>query len=201
MEKFIIRKKLGSLHLGGENMKVVHIAAVCQNKSKVLESLKKNGHPVQRVYLVLWDKFAGEKEVEDLRKNLRAVAEVERIDVCDLEVDAMVDELLKIVNKELDNGNEVLLNSTESPEILHFVFYTTAHLSSCKLYTGIPTEDRQGIGEVLKVPVVPCKPLDDDKLKIIKILHREGDELESLDKLIHLFEMESNTKGLQRIGP
>lgn len=182
---------------GGKMVKFVHIVSICKNKDNILESLKESVFPVQKVYLVQFDNSDIELEVKDMEKILRSVFEVDIIDVCHLEIGDMVNELLRVINYELGCGNMVFLNSTDSPEILNFVFYVCAHIAGCKLYTGIPTKEREGI-EVLDISVEPCRSIDHDKLTIIKILHQEGDELDSLDKLIHLFEVERN-KGPDKI--
>lgn len=166
-------------------MKFVHIVSICQNKDDILESLKESIFPVQKVYLVLCDNDL-QDETKDIEKTLKLVFGVDIIDVCQLDIGDIVNELLKVINNEISSGNRVFLNSTGSPEILNFAFSVSAHLSGCKLYTGIPAEDKQGIDGVMNVPVESYKSTVDDRLKIIKILHQEGDELESLDRLIRL---------------
>ncbi|MFO7968338.1 MAG: DUF6293 family protein [Archaeoglobaceae archaeon] len=175
-------------------MKFVHVLPTCQNNDKILESIKKSVFPVQKVHLVICDDDLG--EFKDMETTLRSVFEVETIDVRLLDIDAMVNKILRAINTEIDCGNMVFLNTTDSPEILNFAFHVSAQISGCKLYTGVPTKDK-GV-EVLDIPVKPRRLVEDDKLKIIKILHQAGDELESLDKLIHLFEVE-NMKGLSEL--
>ncbi len=180
-------------------MKFVHMVPVCQNKENVFKSLKKSIFPVQKIYLVLWDNDL-QDEINGIEKTLKLVFRVDIIDVCQLDIGDMVNELLQVINHEICSGNMVFLNSTDSPEILNFAFSVSAQISRCKLYTGISTKNRQVIDEVIEIPVEPLRPLEEDKLKIIRILHQEGGELESLDKLIDLFLFElENMKEIDRI--
>ncbi|MFW6185911.1 MAG: DUF6293 family protein [Halobacteriota archaeon] len=171
-------------------MRSIHVATICPNKDVILDSLKKSGYPVQKVYLVSCDQKSQKNRFEDIENALRAVAETEIIDVSHMEVDNMVEELLKTVDEELENGNRVFLNSTDAPEVLHLALYTTARITGCKLYAGV-SKGGGRVDEVMEIPLIPYNSIERDKLRIIKIIHQEGDELESLDKLIHLFEVES----------
>ncbi len=173
-------------------MKSVHIATIGPDKYTIIDSLKKSGYPVQKVYLVSCDKISQKnpfEDIEDIENALRAVAETDIIDVSHMEVDDMVDELLKTVDKELEKGNKVFLNSTDASEVLHLALYTTARITKCKLYAGVSKGGR--VYEVMEIPLIPYNSIERDKLRIIKIIHNEGDELESMDKLIHLFEVKS----------
>lgn len=133
-------------------MTFVHMVSMCQNKDKILESLKKSASPVQKVYLILCDNESRE-EIKDVEKTLRLLLEVNVIDVRQLDIDDIINELLKAINNEIGYGNMVFLNSTDSPEILDFAFHVSAQISGCTLYTGIPTTDGQGIDELLNIPV------------------------------------------------
>lgn len=134
-------------------MTFVHMVSMCQNKDKILKSFKKCASPAQKVYLILYDNEPRDK-IKDVEKTLRLLLEVNIIDVRQLDIDGIINELLKVINKEISYGNMVFLNSTESPEILDYAFHVSAQISGCTLYTGVSTTDGQGIDEVLNIPVL-----------------------------------------------
>lgn len=175
--------------------KVVHIMPVGPEKEILLESIKKSGHPIQKVYLVLGkDKnLADEKEAykaaTEIEKTLNVLIEVEKIYVDKLNVYSAVLDMLKVIKKELSEGNDVLINATGSTKTMCIACYIASQLSGSRLYMVIPKLGEKGaIDRVVEIPIPPLKRVGEDKIVIIKTISGEGGEVESINKLIELLE-------------
>jgi len=177
--------------------KVVHIMPVGPEKDILLESIKKSGHPIQKVYLVLGkDKnLSGEKEAykaaTEIEKTLNVLIEVEKIYVDKLDIYSAVLEMLKVIKKEISEGNDVLINSTGSTKTMCIACYVASQLSGSKLYMVIPKfkgDKVVGIDRVVEILIPPLKRIGEDKIVIIKTIDEEGGEVESINKLIELLE-------------
>lgn len=177
--------------------KVVHIMPVGLKKERLLESIRQSGYPIQKVYLVLGKdkKLSGESETyniaNEIEKTLNVLVEVEKIFVNKLDVYAAALEMLKVVKKEHDEGNEVLINATDSPRTLCIACYISAQLSSNRLYIAMPLYENGnevGIADVVEIPIPPLKRISNDKLTVVKTVQEQGGEVESINKLIDLFE-------------
>lgn len=177
--------------------KVVHIMPVGPEKEILLESIKKSGHPIQKVYLVLGkDKnLAEEKEAykaaTEIEKTLNVLIEVEKIYVDKLDVYSAVLDMLKVIKQELSEGNDVLINSTGSTKTMCIACYIASQLSGSKLYMVIPKfkgDKEVEIDRVAEILIPPLKRVGEDKIVIIKTIDEEGGEVESINKLIELLE-------------
>ncbi|AEA46647.1 HFX_2341 family transcriptional regulator domain-containing protein [Archaeoglobus veneficus] len=177
--------------------KVVHIMPVGLNKERLLESIRRSGYPIQKVYLVLGnDKgLSGEEDVhkaaEEIEKTLNVLVEVEKIYVDKLDVYSAALDMLKVIKTELDEGNEILINASDAPRTLCIACYIAAQLSGSRLYIAMPKYEggkEVGIEKIVEIPIPPLKRISDDKIVIVKTIQEQGGEVESINKLIELLE-------------
>jgi DNA-binding transcriptional ArsR family regulator len=165
-------------------------------KERLLESIRKSGYPIQKVYLVLEKNKGPSREdiyraAEEIEKTLNVLVEVEKIYVDMLDVYAAALEMLGVIKKELTEGNEVLINASDSTRTLCIACYVAAQLSGSKLYMAMPRyEDGKevGIDRVVEIPIPSLKKISDDRLVIVKTIEEQGGEVESINKLIELLE-------------
>ncbi len=176
--------------------KVVHVIPVGVNKERLLESIRKSGYPIQKVYLVIgkeidYDPKSIEESANEIEKTLKVLVDVDKILVDKIDVYAVALEILKTIKSELDAGSEVLINTTDASRIMCLSSYVVAQLSGSKLYMAIPKfEDGKevGIERVEEILVPPLKRISDDKMLIIRTIQEQGGEVESINKLIELLE-------------
>lgn len=177
--------------------KVVHIIPIGVNVERLLDSIKESGYPIQKVYLVLGkDKeLSGEKEIyanaDEIEKTLKVLIEVERVYIDKLDVYSSALEILKVIKKELSEGNDVLINATDAPRTTVISCYIAAQLSESRLYIALPRYENGkevGIDRIVEIPIPPLKKISNDKVDIIKLIRDNGGEVESINKLIDLLE-------------
>ncbi len=169
-------------------MKVVHVLPVGTNKDVLLESTKLYGKPIQRAYLVLGKDESEEvqKNADEIEKTLSVLVEVKRIVVDKSDIYATALEILEVIKDEIKEGNEVLINASDTTRELCIACYIAAQLSGSKIYLAKTKNGRvEGIVNVL---IPPIKRISDDKLVIIKTIAEQGGEVESINKLIELLE-------------
>jgi DNA-binding transcriptional ArsR family regulator len=168
--------------------KTVHVMPVGLNRDILLESTKLSGKPIQKVYLVL-GKVDDEqiiKNAEEIEKTLSVLVEVNKIEVDKSDIYATALDILKVIKDELKEGNEVLINASDTTRELCIACYISAQLSGSKLYMAVTSNGK--VEGIIEVPVPPLKKISDDKLTIIKTLEEQGGEVESINKLIELLE-------------
>ncbi len=177
--------------------KVVHIMPVGVKRERLLDSIRISGYPIQKVYLVLGEDktLSGEQEIynnaEDIEKTLKVLIEVERIYIDRLNVYSAALEVLKAIKRELTEGNEVLINASDAPRATVISCYIAAQLSGSRIYIALPkfeNGEEVGIERVVEVPIPPLKKISNDKLVIVKLIQEQGDEVESINRLIELLE-------------
>ncbi len=168
--------------------KVVHVLPVGLNKDVLLESTKLSGKPIQKVYLVLGkdDREDVYKNAEEIEKTLSVLVEVNKILVNKTEIYATALDILRVIKEELKNGNEVLINASDTTRELCIACYIAAQLSGSKLYMAVTSDGK--IERVIDILIPPLKKISDDKLTIIKTIDEQGGEVESINKLIELLE-------------
>ena len=168
--------------------KTVHVMPVGLNRDILLESTKLSGKPIQKVYLVLGkvDDEQVIKNAEEIEKTLSVLVEVNKIEVDKSDIYATALDILKVIKDELKEGNEVLINASDTTRELCIACYISAQLSGSKLYMAVTSNGK--VEGIIEVPVPPLKKISDDKLTIIKTLEEQGGEVESINKLIELLE-------------
>lgn len=168
--------------------RTVHVLPVGLNKDVLLESTKVSGKPIQKVYLVLGKEDSEEvyKNAEEIEKTLSVLVEVNRVYVDKKDVYGTALEMLKIIKGEIKEGNEVLINASDTTREICIACFIAAQLSGSKLYIAVTSNGK--IESVIDVKIPPVKRISDDKLTIIKTIDEQGGEVESINKLIELLE-------------
>lgn len=168
--------------------RTVHVLPVGLNKDVLLESTKVSGRPIQKVYLILGKDDVEEvyKNAEEIEKTLSVLVEVNKIYVDKKDVYGTALEMLKIIKDELKDGNEVLINASDTTRELCIASFIAAQLSGSKLYMAVTSDGK--IEKVMDIKIPPVKKISDDKLTIIKTIDEQGGEVESINKLIELLE-------------
>ena len=90
-------------------------------------------------------------------------------------------EILGTIRGEVERGSQVLINISDSDRFMCLACFIAAQISGSKIYmltTG-------GVSELLTPPI---KMINEDKLQIIKVLDKEGGEVDSINRLIELVE-------------
>ncbi len=177
--------------------KVIHVIPIGFNKERVIESIKVCGYPIHKAYLVLSRDQPLEikrkilETAEEVEKTLKALIDIERIYINELDIYGSAIELLKVIKKEIKEGNDVLINASDAPRTVCIACYITAQISNSKMYIAIPKyEDGKevGIEKIVEIPIPPLKRIGEDKIMIIKTIEKSGGEVESINKLIELLE-------------
>ncbi len=168
--------------------RVVHVLPVGTNKDVLLESTKLCGKPIQKVYLILGKDDGKEiyENADEIEKTLSVLVEVKRVTVDKRDIYGTALEMLKVIKEELKDGNEVLINASDTTREMCISCYIAAQLSGSKLYLAITSNGK--IEKVVDVLIPPLKKISDDKLTIIKTIAEQGGEVESINKLIELLE-------------
>jgi len=122
--------------------RVVHVMPVGVNKERLLESIRKSGYPIQKVYLVLgkdidMDFEAVKTSAAEIEKTLKVLVEVDKINVDKMDVYTAALDMLKVIKVEMDEGSDVLINVTDASRTLCLASYVAAQLSGSKLYMAI----------------------------------------------------------------
>lgn len=172
--------------------KTVHIIPVGFTKPTLLESLK--NYKFNRVYLVLGEeKSRAEKHAAalagEIEKDVKGVAEVERVEVALDDIYSSASKIIEIVKKEAEEGNEVKINISGSMRTTAIACYLAASICNADVYIGLPKyadgEKVVGITKVVEVPLFPIREVEGERLEIIKILLGRK-EIASIDELISI---------------
>jgi translation elongation factor EF-1beta len=152
-------------------MQTVHFIPV-SSKDKVLKSLRESRHPVNKVFLIL----EHEAKAERIENALKALVEVEKIQVDSSKVYSSVLSIVNAISKELREGNKVVINLTDCSMNLAIACFIAAQLSESRLC--IPDE----------ILIPKLKKISKEKLSVLVRLEQEGGEIDSVAKLIDVLE-------------
>ncbi|MBE8539886.1 DUF6293 family protein [Geoglobus acetivorans] len=169
--------------------KAVHVIAVGRNKERIMESLKLSGYPIQKAYLIIPDGEGYMEVAEDLEKMLSVLVEIEKIRVSETDVYDSAIKILDQIKPEIAEGNNLLINATDSPRTLMISLYLVAQLTGGRLYVGMPKYEKDkeaGIEKIVEIPVPPLKRIGQDKITILKAIYENGKEVDSINTLIKL---------------
>lgn len=158
----------------------VHVISVESNTAEIVDSVKMSGHPIHKAYLI-FDSEESKKYVDEVKGTLSSLVEVEVLELKSDGVYEAVVDILRTVRKEVDAGNTVLFNITDSDKLTCLACFISAQISESKIYT------KKG-DSVIEIPTPPIKKVNEDKLEILRALEREGGSVDSINKLIELVE-------------
>ncbi len=161
-------------------MDVVHVITVDADAEKIVKSVKASGYPIHRAYLV-FDSEDAKKTAESVKSILSSLVDVKLVEVGNGNVYQAVWELLRIIRSEVDNGSRVLINISDSDKFLCLASFISAQISGSKLYL-------LSSNGIFELPTPPIKTINEDKLEIIRVLDKEGGEVDSINRLIELVE-------------
>lgn len=159
---------------------VVHVIAVESKPSEIVESVKMSGYPIHKAYLV----FSSEKArdaVEKVKSTLSSLVDVEIVEIKESGVYDAVEQILRTIRKEADEGNKLLFNITDSDKLICLACFISGQISESKVYM-------KADGGVVEVATPPMKKVNEDKLEILRALEKEGGGVDSINRLIELVE-------------
>ncbi len=163
-------------------MKTVHLIPLGKRCEIILDSVRMSGKPIQKSYLIVSRESSCLEEVENALKNF---IEVEVVKVGNDVYEAAI-EILKIIKKELDEGNDVYINLSDAPKELCIAGLISAQISKTKIYMAITSNGK--VNSVIDLKVPPVKSIGEDKIALIKALEENGGEVESINRLIEIME-------------
>lgn len=179
-------------------MEVVHIIPVGFEKRKLIDSLKR--YPFQKVYLLLGknEHLPGEvkarKTAKLMKNDLKAIAKVHEVYVDKEDVFDATKELIKLIKKEMAEGNRVLVNVSGSTRTLGIACYLAASLTGAEVYSGISKYDEKGkvkgVERIIEIPTFPIKRISKEKEEILNTLYKRDGEVESLEDIIAVIKPE-----------
>ena len=172
-------------------MSVSQITFVGHSKLRIVQSIRGLRElPVTKIILAVGkpdtsgERFA-RKLAGEIAGELRTVYDVEIAEVDKKNVMNAVVELVKIVEKEKRNGNEVVFNVSGSLRTFAIAGYITACVTDSRIYSSIPeydeNENEVGIEEIIEIPVLPVDFPGKEQMKILNAL--DGG-VPSLDELV-----------------
>lgn len=170
--------------------KVVHIVNLGLEKEIILESIKRSGYPIHKAILVLAKSEEGNQvleNAEEIEKKLSVLVDVERIYTEGEGILSSAVEILSKIKKEIEDENEVLINLSDSSNGLCMACFIAAQISGCTVYTS-KTNESEAVKTIEEIPRLPLKTINKDKMELIKIIKENGGTVESIDKIIDLFE-------------
>lgn len=159
---------------------VVHVITVESNPAEIVNSVKMSNHPIHKAYLV-FDKDDAKSAVEEVKDTLSSLVDVSVIKLKEEQVYDAVEEILKTIRKEVDSGNTVFFNITDSDRLMCLACFISGQISDSKIYMKVGDN-------ITEIQAPPMKKVNKDKLEILMALHKEGGSVESINKLIELVE-------------
>jgi len=156
---------------------------VGMDSDRIVQTIKASGHPVHKAYLVLDKSDAdAEKTAGKVEEILKPLIDISRVYVDKKDIYKTVTDILRVIRKEVNDNNVVIINSSDADRYLTVACYIAAHISGSKFYISLNK------GKLQEVPVPPLKKINDEKVSIIKAIDDEGGEVDSINRLIDILE-------------
>jgi len=172
-------------------MPVTQIVFVGHTKERLVESIRALRElPVTKIVLAVGKPDTSGERVakriaEELKNELKAVFEVEIVEVDKRDVMGAVIELVELIEKEKEKGNYVILNVSGSLRTFAIAAYIAACITASRIFSSIPRYDEEenevGIEEIVEIPVLPVEFPGKEQLEIISAI--DGG-VSSLDELV-----------------
>ncbi|RLI86794.1 MAG: hypothetical protein DRP01_03435 [Archaeoglobales archaeon] len=157
-------------------MKTIHIVPLGDRCDMILESIRMSGKPIQKAYLIVCDDAC----LDEIVNALKNFIEVEVVRVEREIYDASI-KILEIIRREMDEGNDVLINLSDASRDLCIACIISAQISGVGIYM-------ESNGKIIDLKVPSVKGVGEDKVALIKALEKKGGEVESINKLIEIVE-------------
>jgi CRISPR-associated protein Csa3 len=170
---------------------ITQVVFVGLTKDRLIESIRAlREEPVGKIILMVGEQeLPAEPAVRRLAGELKRELET----VYDVEIDRIdkkntlkaVKQLVELIKREKNRGNDVLLNASGSLRNVSIAAYISACITGSKIITSIPKYDENeneiGIEEILEIPLVPIVFPPKEQMEII---HAINGGVDSLDELI-----------------
>ncbi len=167
------------------------ITFVGHTKERIAESIRAFRElPVTKIILVVGkpetsgEKFA-RKVVKEVAKELKPIFDVEIAEVDKVNVMGAAIELVNIIEREKESGNEAVLNVSGSLRTYPVAAYIAASITNSRMFSSIPEYDANGkeigIEKVVEIPVLPVAFPGKEQMEILSAV---GDGASSLDELV-----------------
>ena len=172
-------------------MSLTQILFVGHTKERLVESIRALRElPVTRIILAVGKPDTSGERIakriaEELKNELKTVFEVEIVEIDKMNVMNAVIELANIIEKEKEEGIDVILNVSGSLRTFAIAAYIAACITSSRVFSSIPRYDEEereaGIEEIVEIPVLPVEFPGKEQLEIITAI--DGG-VSSLDELV-----------------
>jgi len=170
---------------------ITQVIFVGHHKERLVESIRAlREKPIGRIILMVGEQeLPGEAKVrgiaEELRRELETVYDVEIDKIDKKNTIRAAKQLVELIKREKEKGNEVLLNASGSLRNLSIAAYIAACITNSEIITSIPSYDENenevGIEEIL---LLPCIPIAFPPREQIQIVQAIDGGVDSLDELI-----------------
>jgi CRISPR-associated protein Csa3 len=170
---------------------ITQVVFVGLHKERLIESIRAlREEPVGKIILMVGEQeLPAEAKVRELAQELKRELET----VYDVEIDKIdkkntlraAKQLVDLIKKEKEDGNDVLLNASGSLRNVSIAAYIAACITNSRIITSMPRYDEKeneiGIEEILEIPLIPVMFLPEEQMQII---HAINGGVDSLDELI-----------------
>lgn len=174
---------------------ITQLVFVGHHKERLLESIKALRElSISKIILFIGEEeLPGEKKVrkiaEELKKELRAIWDVEIEKIDKKNVIKAVMRLLEIIRNERAKGNEVVINASGSLRTLAIAGYIASCVANSRIFTSIPRYDEKeeeiGIEEIIEIPTLPVDFPTGEQLLILKAINGGVNALDELIKRLN----------------
>ncbi|MET1123990.1 MAG: DUF6293 family protein [Archaeoglobaceae archaeon] len=161
-------------------MRVVHLILAGERPSVILDGIKASGYPIHGAY-VFYEDEESKKIAENVKKVLSSLIDIETVQIPSGGVYAAVWEILKAARREKDAGAKLVLGVATHSRRLAMAAVVAAQIAGGDLI--VFREDG-----IEKIATPPISMVNEDKMKILRVLESEGGEVDSINRLIELIE-------------
>ncbi len=169
---------------------ITQVVFVGLHKERLVESIRAlREEPVGKIILMVGEQeLPAESKVkklaEELKKELETVYDVEIDKIDKKNTLRAAKQLVDLIKKEKENGNDVLLNASGSLRNVSIAAYIAACVTNSRIITSIPKYDEKeneiGIEEILEIPLIPVMLLPKEQIQIIRAIDGGVDSLDEL---------------------
>lgn len=172
-------------------MPITLITFVGHTKERITESIRALRElPVTRIILAAGKPdTSGERiarrTAEEVAEELKTIFDVEIVEIDKKNIMNAVLELVDLIERERDKGNDVVFNVSGSLRTFAITAYIAASITNSRVFSSIPrydeNEEEVGIEEMIEIPILPVEFPGKEQMEILDAI---GDGVSSLDELI-----------------
>jgi len=160
------------------------------HRERLIDSIRAlREEPVGKIILMVGEQeLPAESKVKKLAEELKRGLET----VYDVEIDKIdkkntlraAKQLVDLIKKERENGNDVLLNASGSLRNVSIAAYIAACVTKSRIITSISKYDEEeneiGIEEIIEIPLIPITLLPKEQMQIVQAIDGGVDSLDEL---------------------